>query len=145
MMQILLAACAASVGDPSIVLPGDFTVSGPLTLDPDDAYSDVFFETNGDITKSTDNDATRVVVGTWISRKDGLDPSLYEVRATLISGTFTRGTAGSYLSSDTERNFGITQSTIGNKNTVFDAQVREKTNHSNTDTARITLNATVST
>lgn len=67
----------------------------------------------------------------------------YECRATIVSGTPTSGTTGSWLNLGTNRSWSVSRSSLGTKSFVFDLEVGPAGANSALKTARITLSATV--
>jgi hypothetical protein len=67
----------------------------------------------------------------------------YECRATIVSGTLSTGTAGSWLALSSHRSWTATRSSLGTKTCVFDLEIGLVGTSTALDTARITLTATV--
>lgn len=66
----------------------------------------------------------------------------YEARATLISGTFTSSTFGSWLSLGTSRSWGITRSTNGTSVASMTLEIREAATGTVVASATISFSAT---
>lgn len=67
----------------------------------------------------------------------------YECRATLVSGTLSTGTTGSWLALSSPRSWTVTRSSLGSKTCTFDVEVGLVGTSTALDTARITLTAEV--
>ena len=95
----------------------------------------------GDVFATQGNNTT-VDVGDWVSPKANL--TNYQVLATLVSGTLTAGTVGSWLSlGSSTRQWFKQQSSIGTLTAVIDIQIRRASDSVIVSpTARITLQAT---
>jgi hypothetical protein len=76
--------------------------------------------------------------GEWLLVGSASD---YEVRVTIVSGTLTSGTTGSWLSCGSDRNWSITSS-VG-KTTVLTVEIRNAASLAVLDTATITLQVIV--
>jgi hypothetical protein len=105
-MSILLAAFAAMGGDRislsgvSVSSVGAGTQTATYTL-----------ESDGDVVTAT-TDGGSVDAGDWISPKANA-PSDYEVQATLVGGTLSTGTTGSWLALTSNRSWTLQRVTVG--------------------------------
>jgi hypothetical protein len=105
-MSILLAAFGAIGGDRislsgvSVYSAGAGTQTATYTL-----------ESDGDVVTATTGGGS-VDAGDWIVPKASA-PSDYEVRATLVSGTLSTGTTGSWLALSSNRSWTLTRVVVG--------------------------------
>ena len=105
-MSILLAAFGAIGGDRislsgvSVSSVGAGTQTATYTL-----------ESDGDVMSATTGGGS-VDQGDWISPKASA-PSDYEVQATLVSGTLSTGTTGSWLALSSNRSWTLQRVTVG--------------------------------
>jgi hypothetical protein len=105
-MSILLAAFGAIGGDRislsgvSVYSAGAGTQTATYTL-----------ESDGDVVTATTGGGS-VDAGDWIVPKASA-PSDYEVRATLVSGTLSTGTTGSWLALSSNRSWTLQRVTVG--------------------------------
>jgi hypothetical protein len=105
-MSILLAAFGAMGGDRislsgvSVSSVGAGTQTATYTL-----------ESDGDVVTAT-TDGGSVDAGDWISPKAAA-PSDYEVQATLVGGTLSTGTTGSWLALTSNRSWTLQRVTVG--------------------------------
>jgi hypothetical protein len=67
----------------------------------------------------------------------------YECRATIVSGTLSTGTTGSWLALSSHRSWTVTRSSLGSKSCTFDLEIGLVGTSTALDTARIFLTATV--
>lgn len=97
-------------------------------------------ESDGDIGRSNGTGSAIVDGGDWTVKP--ASGALYEVRATLVSGTLSSGTTGSWLALSSDRAW-TRQSggPPGSQTCVFDIEIRPAGGGANIDTARITLTA----
>ena len=105
-MSILLAAFGAMGGD-KISLSGvavSSTGAGTQTA----TYT---LESDGDVMSAT-TDGGSVDAGDWIDPKANA-PSDYEVQATLVAGTLSTGTTGSWLALSSNRSWTLQRVTVG--------------------------------
>lgn len=79
-------------------------------------------------------------LGSWIDPKNNM--STYECRATLTSGTFNSGTAGSWLALSSTRTWEIQVNPVGFKETVFTIEIRKIGGSTILDSASVTLQVT---
>ena len=105
-MSILLAAFAAMGGD-RISLSG-VSVSSVGTGTQTATYT---LESDGDVMSAT-TDGGSVDEGDWIDPKAAA-PSDYEVQATLVGGTLSTGTTGSWLALTSNRSWTLQRVTVG--------------------------------
>jgi hypothetical protein len=105
-MSILLAAFGAIGGD-RISLSG-VAVSSVGAGTQTATYT---LESDGDVMSAT-TDGGSVDAGDWIDPKANA-PSDYEVQATLVSGTLSTGTTGSWLALSSNRSWTLQRVTVG--------------------------------
>lgn len=105
-MSILLAAFAAMGGD-RISLSG-VSVSSVGSGSQTATYT---LESDGDVVTATTPGGS-VDAGDWIAPKASA-PSDYEVQATLVGGTLTSGTTGSWLALSSNRTWTLGRVAIG--------------------------------
>ena len=106
-MSILLAAFGAIGGD-RISLSG-LTISA---IGSGGAQTATYtLESDGDVMSAT-TDGGSVDAGDWIDPKANA-PSDYEVQATLVSGTLSTGTTGSWLALSSNRSWTLQRVTVG--------------------------------
>lgn len=125
----------------TVSCPADFTQNG-VAMDPSDALVDVKVDSNGYI-YSRANSGSWVNRGAWLDDVGYTPKSDYEVRATVISGSVSSGTTGSYLSCGTDRLWQRSRTSVGTSTVVLDLKIRRKDNTTNADTVRVTLSAQV--
>lgn len=96
-------------------------------------------------TLSPDGTATGIFGGSYptYTYRDGDIAANYEVKATLTSGTFTSGTAGSWLNLGSEREWTARQTVVGTKTVTATFDIRKVGTTTVLGTASITLTATV--
>lgn len=70
--------------------------------------------------------------------------SNYECRATLVSGTLTSGTTGSWLALSSDRRWSVTRSSLGIKSCTFTLEIGLAGANTAIKTATITITAQVS-
>jgi hypothetical protein len=97
-------------------------------------------ESDGDIV-SVSSLLGSIDQGDWISPK-ALAPSDYEVRASIVSGSLTSGTTGSWLALTSNRTWTVSRDTVGTSTCVFTVEIR-KGSGSTLASATITLEAEV--
>jgi hypothetical protein len=105
-MSILLAAFGAIGGD-RISLSG-VAVSSVGAGTQTATYT---LESDGDVMSAT-TDGGSVDAGDWIDPKANA-PSDYEVQATLVAGTLSTGTTGSWLALSSNRSWTLQRVTVG--------------------------------
>jgi hypothetical protein len=91
----------------------------------------------GDINRTVNTNTTDI--GDWITPKSAA--SGYEVFATLVSGTLTSGTTGSWLALSSSRSWNVNRSTFGTSTAVVGLQIRKVGTTTVLDSATITLEA----
>lgn len=113
-------------------------------LDPADATATTALQTNGQVTHATTQfpgaftdwflpNTTNIGNGFWI-------------RATIISGTFTSGTAGTWLQLNAARTWTKQQTTVGSSSVVFTLELATDSGGANiVKSCQCTLTATVDT
>lgn len=69
--------------------------------------------------------------------------SAFEARATLVSGTLTAGTTGSWLALSTRREWTVAKTTLGSKACTFTVEIRRVSDSVVVDSATIILIATM--
>lgn len=81
-------------------------------------------------------------IGSWITPTSAAGAG-YDVRLTYVSGdTITSGTAGSWLSLGTTRNWGLSTTIVGTVSGVYTAEIRNASTLAVLDSATITFTAT---
>lgn len=112
-----------------------------LTTSPTTATATYRLETDGDIGASAGNN-TVVDVGDWVSPKGGASDA-YEARATIVSGSLTSGTTGTWQGLGTQRTWTLNQPSAGTgpATCVFTLEIRRASDSVVLDTATITLSA----
>lgn len=107
-----------------------------IVVDPADATASYALESDGDI-------ATNLVdSGDWITPKAAAGAD-YECRATVVSGTFTSGTFGSWLALSSTRTWTLTQTTLGTSTASMLIEIRRASDGTVLDSATISFEATV--
>jgi hypothetical protein len=133
-MSILLAAFGAIGGDRislsgvSVSSVGAGTQTATYTL-----------ESDGDVMSATTGGGS-VDQGDWISPKASA-PSDYEVQATLVSGTLSTGTTGSWLALSSNRSWTLTRVVVGVADQVELTIEIRKGSGATLATATVTLDA----
>lgn len=102
-----MQAIIGSVGGAVVSLSG-VAVSSTGTGTQTATYT---LESDGDVIRATTPGGS-VDAGDWIAPKSAA-PSDYEVRATLVSGTLSTGTTGSWLALSSNRTWTLQQVAIG--------------------------------
>lgn len=97
---------------------------------------------DGTATYSTLGGGSGSFPGEWVSPANSGNAALYEARATLTSGTFTSGTAGSWLALSSTRSWNVTQGSAGTKTAVFTLEIRRVSDSVVVASVSITLTAT---
>jgi len=81
-------------------------------------------------------------IGSWVVPTSAAG-SAYEARLSYVSGsTITTGTAGSWLSLGTSRNWGLSTTSVGTVSGVYTAEIRNASTLAVLATATITFSAT---
>lgn len=84
------------------------------------------------------------ITGQWLSPADATEADLYECQATLVSGTLSAGTTGTWQALTADRSWSVTRFIAGIKECVIDVQIRKISDPAIIlGTARITLEAQV--
>jgi hypothetical protein len=115
-----------SIGNVTVIASGVHTVTGTYRLDSDGF---IYRTIAGSVTQA----------GAWINPQ--VNMADYEARATIISGTFSSGTAGSWLNLGTDRTW--TRATTGAgqvQEVVFTLEIRRAADSVVMDSATITIN-----
>lgn len=98
-------------------------------------------DADGDIMKSNaQGTAVTVDIGDWIAPVSAAGGN-YECRATILSGTLSGGTTGTWQALSSDRFWFVTQSVIGTKVCSFTLEIREVANPSNIVSSTVTLTA----
>ena len=123
-------------GTPTIAI-SDATVEHSVAS-PTNALASYSLESDGDIVTHAGD------TGDWITPKAAAGAA-YEARVTIISGTLTSGTSGSWLALSTTRTWtrARTIDVAGTDTCEFTLEIRQAAGGLVLDTATITLNATV--
>jgi hypothetical protein len=107
-----------------------------IVVDPADATASYALESDGDI-------ATNLVdSGDWITPKAAAGAD-YECRATVVSGTFTSGTFGSWLALSSTRSWTLVRTTLGTSTASMLIEIRRASDGTVLDSATISFTATV--
>jgi hypothetical protein len=130
-------SAAAGAGGSARITIDDLTVTQDAGQNP--ANAEYRLEGGGDIIANTDANPN-VDVGDWIFPKT-LVSGIYEVRATLNSGTTPVGTLNTWLSLSANRSWSLQQIDTGTKACSLTIEIRIGPNV--LDTATINLVATV--
>jgi hypothetical protein len=77
--------------------------------------------------------------GDWITPKTNM--ALYECRATMISGTLTSGTTGSWMALSSDRTWTLTRTADGTSTASFTLEIRRASDGTVMDTATIGFEA----
>lgn len=132
---MLAGMFAAAISEPRVNLGADRTVTDEQ-VDPATALASFSIESDGDY---AENGAD---AGDWVLPKGAAGAS-YEARATVISGTLTSGTSGSWLALSSTRTWTRDRSGVGERVCVIDVEVRHASTGVVFDIVRITLHAIV--
>lgn len=95
-------------------------------------------QSSGDIQRT--NNTTNTDIGDWVTPKSAA--SNYECRATLVSGTLTSGTTGTWLALTSNRSWSCEQSLTGTEAATVSIELRKVGTATVLDTATIQLEAT---
>lgn len=126
------------VGEPTISLDATYTADDSVSSPASATCS--FRLTNAGLIQSLNTGGT-TELGAWIS-----DTSLagnYEVRATLVSGTLSGGTVGSYEVLSSTRTWFVTRSGSGSKECTFTVEIRKTGTGTVLDSSNVTITAAV--
>lgn len=107
-----------------------------IVVDPVDATASYELESDGDIAVNLADS------GDWITPKAAAGAA-YECRATVVSGTFTSGTFGSWLPLSSTRSWSLLRSTIGTSTASMTLEIRRASDGVVLDSATISFTATV--
>ena len=118
-MSILLAAFAALGGEPLISL-SNRTVFSSGAASQTATYT---LESDGDIVATT-TPVGAVDVGDWIDPKAAA-PGTYEVLATIVSGSLSSGTTGSWLALTSNRSWSVTRGSLGDATCIITVEIRK--------------------
>lgn len=103
------------------------------------AGANVTLESDGDMLLT----AGDIIADRWLV--GGSNGSLYEARATLVSGTLSPGASatGSWLALSSDRSWYVSRSSIGTKSCTIDIEIGLVGTSTALDTARFSLSATI--
>lgn len=88
--------------------------------------------------------AVRNQTGSTLLERYAADPSAYQARVTMVAGTLTIGDAtDTWLALTSTRQWGVSQSSVGANDAVFDVEIRRADTLQVMDTARISVSAIV--
>lgn len=119
------------------LIAGMTTAAPPVSIIDTAVSDDVFYPASSTASYSLDSSGSP-----WMNYGT---PANYECRATLTSGTFTSGTAGSWLALTSTRTWSVTQSgSVGTKGAIFTLEIRNASTLEVYDSATIDIHATVS-
>lgn len=122
-----------------VVALSDATVSDTVG-DPANASATYTLDNNGTVTKTLTSGTT--VLGSWIT-PNGSAGAAFECRATIVSGSVSSGTTGSWLTLDTDRSWSRTQGVLGTSTVVLTVEIRRVSTGDVLATATITIEAEV--
>lgn len=133
----MLAGVFAAALDaaPRVNLGADRTITSTVA-DPGAADATYSLESNGDY---LENGAD---AGDWIAPKAAAGAA-YEARATIVSGTLSSGTTGSWAALSSPQGWTRNRAGVGTTTCVIDVEVRLAATGTVLDTVRITLRAVV--
>lgn len=120
----------------AVVSISDTNVNRTVTT-PSTATASYSLENDGDIAVNGADD------GDWITPKAAAGAD-YECRATVLSGSFTSGTFGSWLALNTTRTWTLVRSTIGTSTASMTLEIRRASDGTVLDSATINFSAEVS-
>ena len=133
-MTILARMVAAQKGGP-VVSIGDAATSD-TTASPFNPNATYLVTNGGDVQTNAGS------IGSWIVPTSAAGAG-YDIRLTYVSGdTLTSGTAGSWLSLGTTRNWGLSTIIVGTVSGVYTAEIRNASTLAVLDSATITFTAT---
>lgn len=132
----MLGMLAATLGGPRVSI-ADLSPSA-ATTSPTNATVQ-YQLTNAGVT-NTINQGGTTSQGNWVTPA-GAAGANYEVRASIVSGSLTSGTTGSWLALSSTRTWALTQSSIGSSTCVLTIEIRNATSLAVLDSATITLTA----
>jgi hypothetical protein len=125
-------------GEPTIFLDPSYTVTD-ATASPNPSTA-TFRLTSGGVIQQVTGFGTSSL-GNWID--DTSQAGNYEVRATLVSGTLSSGTTGSYLALTSNRSWSVSRSSPGVKSCTFTIEIRKIGTADVLDSATVNLEAAV--
>lgn len=103
---------------------------------PATATASYSLESDGDLVVNLSD------VGDWITPKSAAGAD-YECRATVLSGSFTSGTFGSWLALNSTRTWTLQQSGVGNTTASMTLEIRRASDGAVLDSATLNFSATV--
>lgn len=117
----------------------NYNVDDSVT-DPANAQANYRLNSNGAIEMYREQDGIYSSIGTWLVIGANSD---YEARATVLSGSLSSGTTGSWLALSTTREWARARTTVGTASCSFTLEIRKVSDGQIVDTATITLDAEV--
>ncbi len=121
----------------TITLPNDSVTDS--TLAPTNAIANFILNSNGNRQKEVSGGSV-TTVGAWIDPTS--EAGNYEARGTVLSGSFTTGTFGTWLALSSSRTWGVTRSTNGTTTASMTLEIREASTGTVMATATISFSAT---
>ena len=109
-------------------------------LDPTPAVVSYQLQSDGNVEATSGGFPS--ALGDWVTPTASAGAA-YEARATIVSGSLTSGTAGSWLPLSSNRTWSLTRSVIGFSTTVLTIEIRRAADGVVLTTATITLEANV--
>jgi len=114
---------------------------GAVSLSNSNAYASDFAPATATATYTLGSDGSISSTGNpsafWIDPQLGMPA--FECRATLVAGSITSGTVGSWLSLGTNRSWESTRSIVGSQSGALDIEIRKIGTTTVLATARITV------
>lgn len=104
-------------------------------VSPTSATAYYELQSDGDI------DSNQGALADWLN--GSVTGSDYECRATLVTGTLSSGTTGSWLALSSDRRWTVTRASLGAKSCTITVEIRDAATQTLQDTAEISLTATV--
>jgi hypothetical protein len=132
MMQMLLGAMGKFA-----LLPSDITITD-IVVSPSTATASFTLNSSGTYTCAG---SIKPADGTWL--KGTGTGSDYEARLTVVSGTFTTGTTGSWVSLGTSRQWILAQISVGSSSAAGTLEIRDPSSGVVFTSCNLTLNAEV--
>ena len=132
MMALLLGGRAATGGG-TVSISNETVTSETVT--PTAAEATYSLLSDGQL-ETTSGGLSRWLIGSSSG-------SNYECRATIVSGTLSSGTTGSWLALSSNRAWAVTRVSLGTKTCTIDVEIGLVGTSTALDTARIILTATV--
>ena len=136
-MPIPGLTCAALNGVSTRVSISDLFV-GDVRISPVNASAGYSLTSTGDVVRVTSSGST--IVAQWVVPTSAASAA-YEVRASIVSGSVSAGTTGSWLSLGSTQTWTRTQTTIGSSTVVLTVEIRAASTGAVLSTATITLTA----